>query len=165
MIQVQTWTDGSSNWNTREGGWGAVLKLSTDAAKIVGAHYPDTTNNAMEAYAVLGALYQLHKPCNVEVVTDSQYVVYGIARINNPKKALLDSNIEIWERMQQQVNMVGHIVSTRKVKGHVGEPLNEIADRVAVYARKKMTIVEQSFDCLDQLAIRSFMDDLANERL
>lgn len=165
MIQVQTWTDGSSNWNTREGGWGAVITVPSGAAKIVGAHCSNTTNNAMEAYAVLGVMYQLHKSCNIEVITDSQYVIYGINRINNPNKPLLGSNTDIWKYIEDCIKVNGHEVSTRKVKGHVGEPLNEIADRVAVYARKQMTIVEQTFENLDQLAIRSFMDDLANERL
>ena len=163
MIQVQTWTDGSSDWNTREGGWAAIITIPTEVSlmtKITCGHRSDTTNNAMEAYALYGALVALTKPCAVEFITDSQYVIYGVRRINS-KRSLLESNTPVWELIKDAIEDGGHTVTISKVKGHIGEPFNEIADRVAVYARKEKKAFSTVYEDFDQPAIREFMGHLA----
>ena len=40
---------------------------------------PETTNNRMELMGVIEGLASLKRPCQVELVTDSQYVAKGIS--------------------------------------------------------------------------------------
>lgn len=162
MIKVQVWTDGSSDWNTREGGWASVITIPTDyglSTKLTCGYQSDTTNNAMEAYSLCGAMLALTKPCVIDFVTDSQYVVYGVRRIL-ANKQLLESNTTVWELIKKAMEDGGHTIGISKVKGHVGEPLNEIADRLAVYARKQKTAFSTVYEDFDQPAIREFMGHL-----
>ena len=159
MIKVQVWTDGSSDWNTGEGGWASLITIPTDVSlmtKLTCGYAAETTNNAMEAYALYGALVALTKPCVVDFVTDSQYVVYGVRRILN-KRPLLETNTTVWELIKEAMEDGGHVIGTSKVKGHMGEPLNEIADRLAVYARKEKREFSMVYEDFDQPAIREFM--------
>lgn len=78
-MKVILYTDGSSRGNPGPGGYGAVLRC-TDAAgalheRELSAGYARTTNNRMELMGVIAGLEALRRPCEVEVHSDSQYVV------------------------------------------------------------------------------------------
>ena len=60
--------------NPGPGGWGAILMFN-DVKKEISGGNPNTTNNIMEITAVLEALKLLKKPCEVELYSDSAYVV------------------------------------------------------------------------------------------
>ena len=55
------------------GGWGAILKYE-DNIKEINGFSKDTTNNIMELTAVIEALKQLNRSCNIIITTDSNYV-------------------------------------------------------------------------------------------
>ena len=56
------------------GGWGAILMLDEHKKEISG-YSENTTNNIMEITAVLEAMKLLKEECEVEVYSDSAYVV------------------------------------------------------------------------------------------
>ena len=78
-MKVIIYTDGSARSNPGRGGYGAVLKYTNPAGKTFTSElsrgYAKTTNNRMELMAVIVALEALNRPCDVEVHSDSQYVV------------------------------------------------------------------------------------------
>ena len=151
MHKVQVWTDGSSDCNTREGGWGAILALqknSRQMVKVIGGYAPDTTNNAMETWGVLGALEQMYKPCQVTINTDSQYVVFGLSRITSGRD-LLKTNTSIWQLVQNVYTHGNHKIMLEKVQGHAENDMNNLADSVAVYCRKQKKTVEMLIEKFD----------------
>ena len=98
----------------------------------------------MEMMAVIKGLEMLKEPCEVEVYSDSAYVVNSIEkgwiyswRKNGWKKADKKEvkNIELWERLLKQLEI--HKVTFNKVKGHAQDELNNRCDRLAVEQREK----------------------------
>jgi ribonuclease HI len=91
----------------------------------------------MELCAAIEGLAALKESCNVELFTDSKYVMDGITQwIHNWKKnnwrtaAKKDvKNKELWQRLDELINF--HQVQWHWVKGHSGDPGNELADLLA----------------------------------
>ena len=77
MKKVQLITDGACIGNPGPGGWAAILRFGTVKREMSGSA-PQTTNNRMELTAAIEGLRALKEPCDVEIVTDSQYVKNGI---------------------------------------------------------------------------------------
>ena len=74
MQKVIIYTDGACSGNPGPGGWGAVLLYKENRKEISGGK-KDTTNNIMELTAVVEALKLLKHPCEVELYSDSAYIV------------------------------------------------------------------------------------------
>ena len=78
-MKVTIYTDGASRGNPGRGGYGAVLRYTapsgTEHTLELSRGYARTTNNRMELMGVIAALERLNRPCEVEVHSDSQYVV------------------------------------------------------------------------------------------
>ena len=79
-MQVKIYTDGAARGNPDgPGGYGTVLEyIDTKGVlhtKELSQGYVRTTNNRMELMAVIAGLEALNRPCEVEVYSDSQYVV------------------------------------------------------------------------------------------
>ena len=74
MKKVIIYTDGSSRGNPGPGGYGAIL-LSGKHVKEQSGGYKKTTNNRMELMAVIVAIEALRIPSEVEVFSDSKYVI------------------------------------------------------------------------------------------
>lgn len=74
MKKVIIYTDGACSGNPGPGGWGAILMCDGVKKEISGGK-KDTTNNIMEITAVIEGLKLLKYPCEVEVYSDSAYVV------------------------------------------------------------------------------------------
>lgn len=133
---VEAWTDGSCFRISRRGGWGVVLISDGKEREMFGGAH-DTTNNRMELMAAIMALEALTRPCNVRVFSDSEYVVRGASRWikgwkrRNWTKRDGDAviNTDLWMRLD--LAMRPHEIHWHWVKGHVGAPLNERADRLA----------------------------------
>lgn len=124
---VEVFTDGSvARTNPGKGGWGAVLINGTRIRAAYGK-YKEATNNFMEAYAVLQALLLLRVPCQVELYTDSAYVVNGIRAMQNGR--LLKTNTQLWRDMWRPLGK--HLVVVRHVHGHSTTLYNELADSLA----------------------------------
>jgi ribonuclease HI len=129
-------TDGACRGNPGPGGWGVVLD-SSEQSKSLNGYDPDTTNNRMELMAVIEGLRALKRPCDVELVTDSKYVMQGINawmanwKRNGWKTAARKpvKNIDLWQQLDEEVQR--HVINWRWVKGHSGNPGNERADELA----------------------------------
>ena len=136
MKQVIIYTDGACRGNPGPGGWGALIKYDSVEKTIFGGQ-ANTTNNQMELSAAIEGLAVLKEPCNVELFTDSKYVMDGITQwIQNWKKnnwrtaAKKDvKNKELWQKLDQLIAQ--HQVQWRWVKGHSGDAGNEAADLLA----------------------------------
>ena len=130
------YTDGACRGNPGPGGWGAVL-LSRGAEKELWGGEALTTNNRMELTAAIEALNALKKPCEVELHTDSRYVMQGITEWMPAWKArgwrTADrkpvKNDDLWMKLDEARRR--HRVSWKWVKGHAGHELNERADALA----------------------------------
>jgi ribonuclease HI len=147
------YTDGSSRGNPGPGGYGAVLRF-TDAAgqthtKELSQGYRRTTNNRMELMGPIAALECLRRPCQVELHSDSQYVVNAfnkhwvegwVARgwMTSAKKPV--KNPDLWKRLIAAAHV--HDVTFVWVKGHAGHDLNERCDELATTAADGSGLVE-----------------------
>ena len=136
MKQVIIYTDGACRGNPGPGGWGALIKFEGVEKEIFGGQN-NTTNNQMELAAAIEGLASLKEACNVELFTDSKYVMDGITQwIQNWKKnnwktaAKKDvKNKELWQKLDQLISQ--HQVQWHWVKGHSGDVGNEAADLLA----------------------------------
>jgi ribonuclease HI len=143
MKKVILYTDGACSGNPGPGGYGAILIYNGVEKEISGGE-KNTTNNKMEMMAVIKGLEMLKEPCEVEVYSDSAYVVNSIEKgwiyswkKNGWKKADKKEvkNIDLWERLLTQMEI--HKVVFKKVKGHANDELNNRCDRLAVSEREK----------------------------
>lgn len=134
---VEVYTDGACSGNPGPGGWAWVV--AADGPQAAGAE-PMTTNQRMEIRAALEAVRALQGP--LVVVSDSTYVVNcfrdgwwrgwharnWMTKANKPV-----ANQDLWEPLIDLVAARGD-VAFRWVKGHSGNHLNDLADRLAVAA-------------------------------
>ena len=136
MKEVIIYTDGACRGNPGPGGWGALIKFETTEKEIFGGQN-NTTNNQMELFAAIEGLSILKESCNVELFTDSKYVMDGITQwIQNWKKNNWKTsakkevkNKELWQQLDRLMSY--HQVQWHWVKGHSGDPGNETADLLA----------------------------------
>lgn len=144
MKFVKIYTDGACSGNPGPGGWGAIL-IYGDVKKEISGGKKDTTNNVMEITAVLEALKLLKEECEVEVYSDSAYVVnafnqnwIGNWQKNNWRTANKEpvKNKELWEELCDLTKK--HKVKFIKVKGHSDNELNNRCDFLATSAIEKL---------------------------
>lgn len=144
MKKIKLYTDGACSGNPGPGGWGAVLRYDEQEKELCGGE-KHTTNNRMELTAVIEGLAALKEPCEVEVISDSKYVVDAVEKgwarswqRNGWKKADKKPalNSDLWQRLLDLLNV--HKVSFTWIKGHAGHPENERCDFLAVSYYKNM---------------------------
>ncbi len=136
MSHVIIHTDGACKGNPGPGGWGAILQAAGKTKELSGGE-PLTTNNRMELTAAIMALEALTRPCQVDLHTDSKYVMDGITGWIHGWKArgwkTADKkpvkNDDLWKRLDAA--RARHEVKWHWVKGHAGHELNERADQLA----------------------------------
>ncbi len=145
MKKVYIYSDGSSLGNPGAGGWGTVLKYK-DITKEISGGRDNTTNNQMELQGAIEGLKLLKEPCEVELCSDSKYVVQGINDWlknwikNNWKTAAKKpvKNVELW---QEYVKIAQpHNVTAVWVKGHAGHEENERCDTLAYNEAQKIKL-------------------------
>lgn len=135
---LEVWTDGACSGNPGPGGWAWATR---DGRRDSGGE-PGTTNQRMEIRAALEAVRALEGP--LVVVSDSTYVVNcfrdgwwkgWIARgwVTSAKKPVVSR--DLWEPLITMVNERGD-VSFRWTKGHSGDEMNDLVDRLAVECSK-----------------------------
>lgn len=133
---VIIYTDGACRGNPGPGGWGVSLRFNGHHKTLYGAE-AETTNNRMELTAAIMALETLTRPCQVKLNTDSKYVLEGITSwMANWKKRGWKTasrkpvkNAELWQRLDAATEK--HEIEWVWVKGHSGDPGNELADELA----------------------------------
>jgi ribonuclease HI/uncharacterized phage-like protein YoqJ len=130
-------TDGACSGNPGPGGWAWAVPDGPFAAGPA----DHTTNQRMEVTAVLEALRSLEG--EVEVVSDSTYVINCFRDrwwegwlkrgwLNSQKKPV--ANRDLWEPLVELVQTRKNEISFRWVKGHSGDPMNDLVDALAVEA-------------------------------
>lgn len=137
MDKVVIYTDGACSGNPGPGGWGAVLIYNNIEKEISGGQ-KETTNNIMEITAVIEALKILKHPCEVDLYSDSAYVVNCFLDgwidnwiKNNWKTASKEpvKNKELWQELYDLTKI--HKVNFNKVKGHADNKYNNRCDELA----------------------------------
>ena len=137
MKKVVIYTDGACSYNPGPGGWGAILMYG-DYKKEISGNEKDTTNNRMELMAVIKALSALKEPCEVELFSDSAYVVNSLTEgwvgqwsFNGWKTADKKpvKNQDLWEELIRLTEV--HSVKFVKVKGHADNEYNNRCDKLA----------------------------------
>ena len=136
MKNITLYTDGACSGNPGKGGWGAIL-MYNDAKKEISGGESQTTNNRMELTAVIKGLEALKEECNVDIYSDSAYVVNAFLQdwITNwqnngwkSKKGVV-LNIDLWQRLIELTKK--HNVTWHKVKGHADNEFNNRCDALA----------------------------------
>ena len=137
MEKVTIYTDGACSGNPGPGGWGAILMYNGNKKELSGGN-KDTTNNIMEITAVLESLKALKFPCEVDLYSDSAYVVNCFNQgwiYNWLKKGWKTAsgepvkNKELWEQLYSLTKT--HKVTFHKVKGHADNEFNNRCDELA----------------------------------
>ncbi len=146
MMKVTIYTDGAARGNPDgPGGYGTILQYVDPKGVLHEREYaegfPKTTNNRMELMAAIVGLEALKKPCEVDLYSDSQYLINAFNKnwiAGWQKKGWKTStgspvkNQELWERLLKAMEM--HEVHFHWVKGHDGHPENERCDKLATTA-------------------------------
>ena len=133
---IEVYTDGACRGNPGPGGWGAVLIYGKERKEMFGGE-AETTNNRMELMAAINALRALKRGCELTLYTDSQYVRKGITewidgwKQRNWRTAAKKpvKNSDLWQQLDDEVDR--HKINWVWVRGHTGNPGNELADRLA----------------------------------
>jgi ribonuclease HI len=141
---VIIYTDGACRGNPGPGGWGAILQYKGNTKELYGGER-ETTNNRMELTAVINALVALTKPCQVQLHSDSKYVLQGITEwMDNWKKRGWKTaskspvkNEDLWRRLDAA--RLPHNIEWLWVKGHSGDSGNDRADRLANLGIDRLT--------------------------
>lgn len=145
-MKVSIYTDGSARGNPDgPGGYGTILSFidgkGVEHRRELSCGFKKTTNNRMELMAVIAGLEALTKPCQVDLYSDSQYVIKAFNEHwidgwikkgwkrgkNEPVK-----NVDLWKRLLEAKKI--HEVNFIWVKGHAGHPENERCDVLATTA-------------------------------
>lgn len=153
-MRVSIYTDGAARGNPEgPGGYGTVLEYMDSKGELhvkeLSQGYKKTTNNRMELMAVIAGLEALNRPCEVELYSDSKYVVDAFNQNwigswlkkgwkrgkNEPVK-----NVDLWKRLLKAKEP--HQVSFIWVKGHDGHPQNERCDTLATTAADGDALIE-----------------------
>jgi ribonuclease HI len=139
--KVQLITDGACLGNPGKGGWASILRFGPHKKELFGCE-PHTTNNRMELKAAIEGLRMLKERCEVEVVTDSEYVMKGITEwvpnwkkrnwMTAAKKPVI--NRDLWEELDAQVSR--HSMHWTWTKGHASNADNNRADELASLAAR-----------------------------
>ena len=143
---VKVYTDGAARGNPDgPGGYGTVLEYVDTKGQLhtreFSCGYKKTTNNRMELMAAIVGLEALNRPCDVELYSDSKYVVDAFNQHwidswlkkgwkrgkNEPVK-----NVDLWKRLLKAKEP--HNVTFIWVKGHDGHAQNEKCDQLATSA-------------------------------
>lgn len=131
MKKIYLFSDGSSLGNPGEGGYCAILRFN-DHEKIIRGGQKVATNNQMELKAVIEGLKALKNPCEVEITSDSNYVVKGINEwLENWKKKDFNKvkNPDLWKEYIEVSKP--HKIVAKWVRGHNGHDENERCDLIA----------------------------------
>ncbi|MCL2843761.1 MAG: ribonuclease HI [Oscillospiraceae bacterium] len=138
MKQIKLYTDGACSGNPGPGGWGAVLLFGRHKKELSGGE-AETTNNRMELMGVIRGLEALNEPCQVDLYTDSQYIVNAIEKrwvykwkSNNWMRDKKEpaKNPDLWQEVLGL--METHKVKFHWVKGHADNVYNNRCDELAV---------------------------------
>jgi ribonuclease HI len=131
LKQITLFSDGSALGNPGPGGYGTILRYN-NSERIISGGEMHTTNNRMELRGVIEGLKALKEPCDVEVISDSSYVIKGINEwlegwIKRDFKKV--KNPDLWR--EYIAVSAPHKIFGIWVRGHDGHEENERCDDIA----------------------------------
>ena len=142
-MQIKIYTDGACIGNPGPGGWAAIIFLENEKKELFGGEKL-TTNNRMELTAAIKGLEfcdsQEKKQLSlkeIKIYTDSIYLKDGITvwidnwERNNWKTADKKNvkNVDLWKKLKELTQ--SKQIEWRWVKSHSGNPMNDLADKLA----------------------------------
>jgi ribonuclease HI len=145
LKQVTIYCDGSSLGNGQETSRAAAVALLGYKGfwRAVGEYLGRATNQQAEIIAAAVGLEALREPCQVNLFTDSRYVVETMSGRFRRK-----TNLSWWERLDRAATK--HKVHWEWTRGHVGHVLQEAADnaarRIASAGQVEETILRDAVD-------------------
>jgi ribonuclease HI len=142
--KVTIFSDGGCQPNPGNGAWAAILQYGDKQKELTGGEAA-TTNNRMELTAATRALEELKKPCEVTIVTDSEYLANAFRQkwidrwkrngwITSQKEPV--KNKDLWVVLDELISR--HHVKWEWTRGHSGHPENERCDELATETRIRM---------------------------
>ena len=136
--QITLYSDGSSLGNPGPGGYGGILEFKGHRKEYSGSD-AHTTNNRMELQGVIEGLKLLKEPCDVEIISDSSYVIKAINEwlpgwVNRNFAKV--KNVDLWQEYLDVSSL--HTIKGTWVRGHNGHPENERCDELAKYEAEKI---------------------------
>jgi ribonuclease HI len=145
MPAAMIFADGASSGNPGPGGWGSIIVTQKGQVIELGGGDSHTTNNRMELRAAIEGLRALKERCEVEVVTDSEYVKNGITKwilgwkkkgwITAAKKPVI--NQDLWKALDEQASR--HQMTWTWTKGHASHTDNNRCDELASEAARNQS--------------------------
>lgn len=150
---IKIYTDGACSGNPGKGGYGTILVAEDDNGKIhkkeLTQGYKVTTNNRMELLAAIVGLEALKKPCDVELTSDSKYLVDAFNQkwidgwikkgwVGANKQPV--KNQDLWKRLLEAKKE--HNVKFIWIKGHNGHKYNELCDKMAVQSSNSDNLLD-----------------------
>jgi ribonuclease HI len=142
MKKIQLITDGACLGNPGPGGWAAILRYNEKKKEIWGCE-SHTTNNRMEITAAIEGLRALKEGCEVEVITDSEYLKNGITNwihgwkrkgwMTAAKKPVV--NQDLWQALDRET--ARHKTTWTWTKGHANHADNNRCDELATNAARE----------------------------
>lgn len=138
MKKITLFSDGSALGNPGPGGYGVILRFEDKEKELFGSE-AHTTNNRMELLGAIEGLRALKEPCEVDIISDSSYVVKGINEwlsgwVKKDFKKI--KNPDLWIKYLEVSKI--HKVNAIWVRGHDGHEENERCDQLAREAAQKM---------------------------
>jgi ribonuclease HI len=141
-MALTVYTDGASLGNPGPGGWAWAVPGGAFAS----GSEPDATNQQMEISAALAAVRTLAGP--LLVVSDSEYVVKCHTERwyeNWERKGWRNAkgqpvkNQDLWRPLIELFHVRGDELQFQWVRGHSGDAMNDLVDRLAVEAARTQT--------------------------
>ena len=141
---IKIFTDGACSGNPGIGGWGVVILINGNNPIFLNGGENHTTNNRMELTAAIKSLEycdsQQKKQLSlkeIKIYTDSVYLKEGITnwiinweknnwKTTDKKKV---KNIDLWKKLKDLIK--SKQIEWCWVKGHSGDPMNDLADKLA----------------------------------
>jgi len=113
--------------------------------RAVGEYLGAATNQQAEIAAAAIGLESLREPCQVDLFTDSRYVVETMSGRFRRK-----TNLDWWRRLDRAANI--HTVNWQWTRGHVGHHLQETADATARRIAAEQRVTENALrDAVDRI--------------
>ena len=148
MKKYKAYTDGSYQESINAGGYASII-FDENGNKIKELYqgWKNTTNNRMEALAVLETLKFFKEPIEITIVSDSMYVVNtikeGWVKKWYDEKDYSKKNLDIWFQILDYLDF--HKVTMEWTKGHANDIINNQVDELCVFAARCLNLPEDEF--------------------
>lgn len=149
MIKIKIYVDGACSMNGAEdavAGWAFAVEENGKIVYTESGCVKNGTNNIGELFAIIQAIQCARKNGFIQftIVSDSAYCINGVTEwsknwkkfgwYRNAAKTNELKNKELWMQLDELVE--GLNITWEKVKGHTGDPGNELVDKLAKEAAR-----------------------------